>query len=150
MCATKIVQFFTRDKIKTGLGIDVGHNNVLPPIKKNISNEADSLFESIQLKTWNWIETYFLYSYKSPMYVHNIPILYISSILGFIATYEKEYCKWSRFIIWVYLVQTLKLNWNLFFVNIQIFNVHTYLYYTFHPFQDSLPRKLKIGCYRLM
>ena len=47
MCATKIVQFFTRDKIKTGLGIDVGHNNVLPRIKKNISNEADSFFESI-------------------------------------------------------------------------------------------------------
>ena len=49
MCATKIVQFFTRDKIKTGLGIDVGHNNVLPSMKKNIANEAVSLFESIYL-----------------------------------------------------------------------------------------------------
>ena len=47
MCATKIVQFFTRDKIKTGLGIDVGHNNVLLSMKKNIANEAVSLFESI-------------------------------------------------------------------------------------------------------
>ena len=66
MCATKIVQFFTRDKIKTGLGIDVGHNNVLPRMKKNIANEAVSLFEFVFFQ----VETSFSYIYKTSMYVY--------------------------------------------------------------------------------